>query len=439
MRQYDMQQSKKTLRTDVVVVGAGPAGIGAAIAAARQGLDVYLLESGDLVGGVMATCPGMPIGAAYPNGFSIGGILDEFLNHLYNMRPPAAEKRDCRLVEFGPEVFYDHEIAIYTLYQMLEEAGVNLRTNTSAIDPLINGNRISGITYFDNSGPHTIAAQAVIDCSGDGHLAAKAGVPFEKGDEVKGRMMAVSLTFFMANAETDKIEEYDDPYFTRYAAMGIKSGRLHEDLHQIYWFPGFHDNMIFFNAVHIKDIDGTNPAEIQKAAHEARKRVRQLAQFFKEEIRGFEKAHVETMGPTVGVRETRRFEGIYKLTGDDIFAGKKFLDGVVCCDNAVDDVWRGSNISTYESLIDKGLYYQVPFRCMLPEQIENLLFSGRCICADTVALASMRGMATCMGLGQAAGTAAAMAVTERKPIQSTDHEVLIQQLKDQGVNGLNSN
>jgi hypothetical protein len=301
------------------------------------------------------------------------------------------------------------------------------------------GNRVIGLTYHDRSGPHAIAAQALIDCSGDGDIAAKAGVPYEKGDEIKGQMMAVSLTFFMANVEVDKIEEFDDPYFTQYAEKGIKSGRLHEDLHKIYWFPGFYDNMIFFNAVHIKDIDGTKPIEIQKASHEARKRVRQLAQFFKEEIHGFENSHIETMGPSVGVRETRRFEGIYKLTGDDIFAGRKFSDGVVCCDNAVDNVCRGSNISDYVSLIDKGLFYQVPYRCMVPKRIENFLFAGRCISADSAASASLRGMATCMGLGQAAGTAAAMAVTDNKPIQNINHKLLIQQLRDQGVNGLNTN
>ena len=92
-----MQQNKETLRTDIVVIGGGPAGIGAAVAAARKGLDVCLLESGDSIGGIMATCPGMPIGAAYPNGMSIGGILDEFLTRLYKMSPPAAEKRNCRL------------------------------------------------------------------------------------------------------------------------------------------------------------------------------------------------------------------------------------------------------------------------------------------------------------------------------------------------------
>jgi hypothetical protein len=428
---------KNIIDSDVVVTGGGPAGFGAAVAASRQGLNVCLLESSNIIGGIMATCPGMPIGAAYPNGMSIGGILDEFLKRLYTMNPPAAEKRKCRLTEFGPEVFYDHEIAIFTLFEMLQEAGVKLFLNATALEPILDENKVTGVIYYDKNGKNTISTKVLIDCSGDGYMAAKAGVPFEKGDEAQGQMMAVSLTFSMGNVEVDKIEEYDDPYFTKYAQKGISSGRLHEDLHKIYWFPGFHDNTIFFNAVHIKDVDGTNPFDVTGAVIEARKRVRQLGNFFKEEIRGFEKSHIGTMAPSVGVRETRRFEGLYRLSGDHVFSGRKFSDGVVCCDNAVDNVCRGSNISEYISLIKYGKYYQVPFRCMLPRHIENLLFAGRCISADSVALASVRGMATCMGLGQAAGTAAGKSIREKKRIQNINYEELIQELREHGVNGLN--
>ena len=213
-----MQEYSKTVTdSDVVVIGGGPAGFGAAVAASRKGVNVCLLESGDLIGGIMATCPGMPIGAAYPNGMSIGGILDEFLNRLYSMNPPAAEKRKCRLAEFGPEVFYDHETAISTLFQMLQEAGVNLLTNATALEAIRDQNKITGTIYYDKNGKNIISTRVLIDCSGDGYIAAKAGVPFEKGDEAQGHMMAVSLTFFMVNVAVDKIEEYEDPYFTKYA------------------------------------------------------------------------------------------------------------------------------------------------------------------------------------------------------------------------------
>jgi len=430
------KDTSKAATTDVVVVGGGPAGIGAAVAASRKGLNVYLLESDDRIGGIMAKCPGMPIGAAYPKNKVIGGILSEFLNRLYEMKPAAAEIREHRLQEFGPEVFYDHEIALYTLFQMVEEAGVKLRLTATGIEPIMDENHVSGIIYFDQDGKHKLNLRFLIDCSGDGCIAAKSGVPFKKGDETEGKMMAASLTFFMVNVDGDKIKQYKDPLFTEFAANGIKSGRLHEDMHTIFWMPGFYPNTVFFNSVHIKNVDGTKPLEISKASIEARKRVRQLAAFLQSEIPGFEKSHVESMGPTLGIRETRRFEGLYQLTEADILAGQKFSDGVICCDNPVDSVYRGSNTLIHISLIEKGVYYHVPFRCLMPQKIENLLFSGRCISADSVALASMRGMSTCMGLGQAAGTAAGISIMQKTPIQKLDHDELISELKKQGINGL---
>ena len=170
-----MQQDiNYSIDADVVVIGGGPAGIGAALAAARCGLTVILLESGSSIGGVMASCPGMPIGAAYPNGMSIGGILDEFLERLYAMDPPAAEKRKCRLPEFGPEVFYDHEIAIFTLVEMMQEAGVTLLLNATALEPVLDDNRVTGVIYYDKNGKHTISTNFLIDCSGDGAQPMKA-------------------------------------------------------------------------------------------------------------------------------------------------------------------------------------------------------------------------------------------------------------------------
>ena len=431
-----MNKNIKDINSDVLVVGGGPAGFGASVAAARQGLNVYLLEATDKLGGVMAKCPGMPIGAAYPKDKPMGGILDDLINRLNEMDPPAVDIRQCRLVEFGPEVFYDPEILFFTLFQMAEEAGVNLLLNTTAIEPIMDGNKVKEVIYYDRTGKHTIYAKILIDCSGDGDITAKAGVPFEIGDEVNGNMMGVTLTFYMANVNTNNILEFADQFFTKYAEKGIKSGRLHKDLHKIYWMPGFHKNTIFFNSVNIKDVDGTKPLEVMKASIEARKRAHQLASFLKEEIHGFENAYIESMGSTVGVRETRRFEGMYKLTEDDIFIGKKFSDGVVCCDNAVDDVFRGSNTMKHTSLRKKGVYYQVPYRCIVPKKIENLLFAGRLISADSVAMASMRGMSTCMGLGQAAGIAANMSIINKKQVQKINCEKLIKQLKKQGVNGL---
>ena len=116
--------SSNSLKADVVVVGGGTAGFGAAVAAGRLGLDVCLLESSSKVGGVMAFCPGMPWGAGYPCNTPVGGLMSELAERLYAMEPPAAAKRPCALENFGPEVHYDHDIATLTMFEMLEEAGV---------------------------------------------------------------------------------------------------------------------------------------------------------------------------------------------------------------------------------------------------------------------------------------------------------------------------
>jgi len=431
-----MNENIRDMNSDVLVIGGGIAGFGAAVAAARQRLNVYLLEATDKLGGVMAKCPGMPIGDAYPEDKPMGGILEEYLNRLYKRDPPAAEKRKCNLAAFGPEVHYDYATAQLTLFQMVEEAGVNLLINVTAIEPIMGGNKVKGVIYYDRTGGHTIYSKILIDCSGDGDITAKAGVPFEKGDEDTGNMMAVTLTFYMANVDKDRIPDFGDPWNKKIAEKGIKSGRLHKDLHKIYWMPGFHKNSLYFNCVHIINVDGTKPQEVMKASIEAIKRAHQLASFLKEEIPGFENAYIESMGSTVGVRETRRFEGMYKLTEDDIFTGKKFSDGILCCDNAVDIVFRGTNTMRHTSLRKKGVYYQIPYRCLVPKKIENLLFAGRLISADSVAMASMRGMSTCMGLGQAAGIAASMSIINKKQVQKIDCDELIKKLQERGVHGL---
>mgnify|MGYP000070307449 CR=1 FL=1 len=169
--------------TDVLIIGGGTAGFGAAVAAGRLGLKTCLLEAGNKVGGVMAFCPGMPWGGAYPLDTIIGGLIEELSDRLATMSPPAAEKRNCTLENFGAEIQYDHDIATLTLFEMLEEAGVETRLNTTATAPVMEGNRIIAVEVFDRHGAHVIRPKIVIDCSGDGDISAKAGVPYTLGDD----------------------------------------------------------------------------------------------------------------------------------------------------------------------------------------------------------------------------------------------------------------
>ncbi len=421
--------------TDVLVIGGGTAGFGAAIAAARQGLDVCLFEAGDRVGGVMAFCPGMPWGAAYPVDTIIGGLMEELSNRLFAMDPPAAAKRPCALENFGPEIQYDYEIATLTMFEMLEEAGVKVHLNTTAIAPTMNGNRIEAVEYYDRHGSHMIAPRMVIDCSGDGDISAKAGVPFELGDN-NGNMMGVTLSFMMIDANWEKVFAADDPYFRDYAAKGIAGGRLHEDLAMLYLMKGFHKDTVFCNSVVIRGVDGTNPEDVARATQEGRRRSHQLAQFLKQDVPGFENSRMTYLGPTVGVRETRKLEGIYRLTGEDLASGRKFTDGIVCCDNPIDDVMRGSHDMTHDAIVEDGVYYTIPLSALIPKKIENLLFAGRIISADPTAFASVRGMPQCILMGQATGTAAAIALKDSVSVQQLDRSTVVVALQEQGVKGL---
>jgi len=419
----------------VLVIGGGTAGFGAALAAARGGLRVRLIEAGSKIGGVMAFCPGMPWGAGLPVGQNIGGIFGELTEALLVMVPPAAEVRPSVLENFGIEVIYDHDTAVFNMFQMLEDAGVEVHLGTIATAPIMAGARIAGVECTDRRGPFVIEAALVIDCSGDGDIAAKAGVPFTLGD-AQGNMMGVTLSFMMLGADCERVFAEGDPYFSRHAAQGIAEGRLHPDLAKLYLMRGFHRGAVFCNSVHIRGVDGTDPAAVTRATQEGRRRCHQLAAFLRESVPGFEQARMADLGPTVGVRETRRLEAQYRITAEDLARGTKFADGIVACDNPIDDVMRGDGAMTHDAIVGAGDYYTIPFRALVPRGIENLLFAGRLVSADPVAFASVRGMPQCMAMGQATGTAAVQALGRGVAVQQIDSAALVAALQDQGVRGI---
>lgn len=153
---------------------------------------------------------------------------------------------------------------------------------------------------------------------------------------------------------------------------------------------------------------------------------------------GFANAYMTQLSPTVGVRETRKLEGMYQLTGADLARGAKFDDAIVCCDNPVDDVMRAATDMTHDSSVPEGDYYTIPFRSLVPKDVTNLMFAGRIVSADPVAFASVRGMPQCIAMGQATGTAAALALTAGCSVQAIDTRQLVAELTQQGVHGLGS-
>lgn len=425
----------RQLLADVLVIGGGTAGFGAALGAARAGAKVRLIEGTCKIGGVMAFCPGMPWGGGYPTGRSIGGVFGELTDMLLAMNPPMAEVRASTLENFGYEVIYDHEAAVFAMFQMLEDAGVEVHLNTFAGAPVVEGGRIARVECTDRTGPMVIEAGMVIDCSGDGDTSARAGVPYVVGDG-RGNMMGVTLSFSMVGADWARVFAKGDPYFEEEAAFGVAQGLIHPDLAKLYLMKGFHPDTVFCNSVHIRGVDGTDPQAVARATQEGRRRCHQLARFLVAHVPGFERARMNQLGPTVGVRETRKLEAIHRILASDLNAGAKPADGIVACDNPIDDVMRGDEAMTHDAIVAKDDYYTIPFRAMVPERVNNLLFAGRLVCADPAAFASVRGMPQCMAMGQAAGTAAAMALTDGVAVQALDPQRVVASLAAQGMRGI---
>ncbi len=431
----------KTLTSDVLVFGAGPAGISAAVSAAREGKTVRLIETQNVIGGVLSACPGMMLGAGYPCKKTIGGFFQELVDRMSEQNPPIGERRVCSLENFGDEVVYSYEHTVSLFYDILQEAGVTLHINHMPLNVLLQDNKITGVEVVNSNGLNLFTAGVYLDCTGNGDIAVKAGVPYILGNE-QGLMMGATLTFFMENVNWEKAFADDtDPYFTAYAEQAIKDGKIHESIPQIYMLKGYREGSVFFNTVTVTGVDGTDSDSVLAGTNTARKRVLDLAKFCKENLPGFENSFVSRIGNVVGIRETRKLEGLYQITYGDIFKGEKFQDGIVACDNPLDEVFRDEETKFYshEAALEHGNYYTIPFRCFVPKEIKNLMFAGRNISVDVKAFASVRGMPQCMIMGQAIGIGAAIALNEKTDVQQINHVSVVSRLIEHGVKGIGGN
>ncbi len=427
-----------TRKVDVAVFGAGPAGIAAAVTAAREGQKVCLVEVQNKIGGVMTSSPGMMLGGGYPCKKSIGGFFEEFTDRMFRMTPPVAERRVCSLENFGDEVVYDHEYAIALLYEMLAETGVEILVNRIPYDLTVENDSIRNVFLASVEGREMLSASMYIDCTGNGDIAVMAGVPYAKGD-MRGKMMGATLSFFMENVDMKAaFPAGADPYLTAYADKAIRDNRIHKTISQIYMLPGFRTGSVFFNTVTVTEIDGTSPSSVHEGTVIARKRMLELVYFLVEDVPGFRNSHLADVGHQIGVRETRRLEGIRQLTSADIAGARKFDDAIVSCDNPHDEVFRDSEKSRYahEAALEKGQYYTIPFGCLVPKKVRNILFAGRNISVDSKAFSSIRGMPQCMVMGQAAGLGAAAANNGGCAVQDIDTTQIVAKLLEAGVAGI---
>jgi len=405
---------------DVVVVGGGPGGFAAAVAAARSGARVLLVERYGFLGG-MATAglvnPFMPFEL---NGRPlVGGIFQEVVSELKRMGA-----YDERTRAFDPEVLK------YVLERMAIDAGVELLYHTCFVEAEASGGIIRRILVHNKSGLRWIEGRMFVDGTGDGDLAASAGAPFEKGRRPDGLMLPMTLNFDLAGVDVDLLpsrEELNEAY-----RRAKERGEITCPREDVQWFFTVHRGVIHFNTTRVLGVDGTRAEDLTRAEIEGRRQMFELVEWLRRTFPAFRNAYIVRSGPQIGVRETRRVLGEYVLTEEDILSARKFPDAI--CRSAYPiDIHNPAGEGTILKYPPPGDYYEIPYRCIVPLKVDNLLIGSRCISATHEAHSAVRIIPTVMAIGQAAGTAAALCVKLGVRPRDLDYNVLREALRRQGA------
>ncbi|MDD5598446.1 MAG: FAD-dependent oxidoreductase [Victivallaceae bacterium] len=400
---------------DVIVCGGGPAGFAAALTAARRDAKTLVIEQSNCLGGTATS--GLNFGFV-----STVGMHSSVHDELY--------ERMSRL-EGTRGVYFDPEVYKYVSQAMLEEAGAEMLFHTFAESPVLESQAVKGVNVVNKGGRQSLYSKVVIDVTGDADIAAASGAPVEKGRASDGRMQALTLRSRIGGVGI--LPRTDWRRINQLLARAAAAGEVKVPEYTVGYLDAGGEGVRgerTFNLDMATGVDATNPWDLSKAEQESRKRVWELLFFVRKNVKGWENAYLIDTGSYIGVRETRRIRGKYVLTREDISACRKFDDGIARCSNWMDlhdpEVFKEKSHAAYikRTSVPEGNWYEIPYRCLLPERTENLLIAGRCVSSDRATNGSLRIMPTCMATGLAAGAAAALAVSRAvSPEMLTGKEV----------------
>ena len=398
------RQIPVSAETDVLVVGSGPAGFSAAINAARQGAEVMLLEAAGATGGI-ATIGMM----SHFTGSVKSRFYEELLSRMAERNE--GEQKGVRTVTIDTE-------QLKTLcLDMLAEAGVKLRLYTMACGAIVEDGQVKGVVTESKSGRQAILAKVVVDATGDGDVAASAGVPYHKGRESDGLMQPVTIMFKVAGVDYERAV-FPGSFET---TVDTPRGELQALAREKLPFPAGHvllyrstlPGVVTCNMTNSIDIDGTDAVSLTHGEQVCRSQLNAIVAFLREYVPGYENCFLISSASLLGVRETRHFKGLYTLTQEDILNRTLFEDWVVREARFNFDVHNLTGASLDKTGVQKYFpkdnYYSIPYRCLLPEGVDGLLLAGRNISGTHMAHSNYRVMPMCVAMGEAAGVAAALA------------------------------
>jgi hypothetical protein len=443
---------------DVLVVGGGPSGLGAAIGAAHAGATVILVERYAFLGGNATAALVMPLMSFHnevraarehqwdaedprilpidhgPGEPVVAGPLNDLLERLFAVGgavPPTQET--------GYTVPFDPECYKLATLDMLDDAGVRFLFHAFA-SGVVAKRTVDGVVFESKSGPVVLTAGAVVDCTGDGDVAAAAGAPYELGREPDGLTQPMTLMFRMVQFERDRFTAYVREHPGQWrgvsglwalVAEAHAAGELDLPRDDILFFATPHPHEVSVNSTRVSGI-GNEVWDLTRAEWTTRRQMREIVRFLRKRVPGFERAYDAQSGVMVGVRETRRICGLYKLTGDDVLSARKFDDAIARGTYPI-DIHDPEGKGTVLRRIPVNEAYDVPLRCLIPRDVERMLVAGRCISGTHEAHSSYRVTPIAMATGHAAGITAALAARSGRAPRDVPYTEVQRELLRQGA------
>ncbi len=398
---------------DVVVVGAGPAGVTAAIAAAREGVDTILIERYGHLGGMATGGLVLMINPTAGQGQEWMKRLNE-VNGVHNLSK-------TKEPEWGHTIMVDPELLKCILNDMALDAGVRLLLHSWSTTAIVNENTVKGVIFESKSGRQAVMGKVIIDASGDGDIFASAGAEFDASLDKGYRTSELAMVFRIGGIDFDKFADFRKTQAENWIKMRSKGFEL-ANFH-IAPIPGQRKDIFWVNNF-IRGKSALKVEDLNWVETNVRKVMIPFINYYRKNVPGFENSYLYDSASQIGTRGSRRLVGEYVLTGEDAKAGKKFNDTVLMFPRGVPLSWPADKPPENVGM---------PYRCLIPVKLEGLLAAGRCFSSDQAANSMFNVISHCIQMGQAAGTAAALAVKSNVQPRGVSIKVLQKRLLAQGV------